>query len=196
MDSFPNNKFLIWTLAPLHRNATNNNEATRAKEFVDWVNNSWLKEDGKTHPNIYIFDFFLLAAEQSLFPVLGNTWCLKYSYEGDHNGNDSHPNNLANDFIAPLFAEAITKCFQNTSSTEEMEQDIMLYPVPVSDILTIENNENLSEGFSVFDISGKKLIDRKADSERQINVSQLNTGVYFLKFFKGNLPRTIKFIKK
>ncbi len=195
MDSFPYNKFLIWTLAPLHRNATSNAEAARAKEFVDWVNNTWLKEDGKSHPNIYIFDFFMHAAEQSLFPVLGNTWCLKYSYEGDHNGSDSHPNNAANDFIAPLFAESITKCFQNTSSTEDVGQDIIIYPVPVSDILTIENHENLSKEISVFDLNGKKIVDKIVDIEGQIDVSQLNSGVYFLKYINGNIAKTIKFIK-
>lgn len=195
MDSFPDNKFLIWTLAPLHRNATNNNEATRAKEFVDWVNNIWLKEDGKPHPNIYIFDFFLLAAEQSLFPVLGNTWCLKYSYEGDHNGNDSHPNNVANDFIAPLFAEAIIKCFQNTSPVLEAGQDLMIYPVPVSDLLSIENHENFTKEISVFNLNGKKVVDMKVDSKGKINVSQLESGVYLLHYLNNNKGKTIKFIK-
>jgi hypothetical protein len=49
MDNYPDNIFGVWTLAPLHRLSTNPEEASRGKEFVDWVNNQWLKEDGKSH---------------------------------------------------------------------------------------------------------------------------------------------------
>lgn len=108
-DQYPNNKFLVWTLAPLHRNATNSDQACRAALFVDWVKNVWLTEDGNQHPNVMIFDFFGLAAEQSLNPSQGEQYCLKYDYEGDHNGSDSHPNTLANQTIGPLFAKLITE---------------------------------------------------------------------------------------
>ncbi len=105
MDSYPNNKFMVWTLAPLHRLATNSTQAARAREFVNWVKNEWLFEDGKPHPNIYIFDFYGLAA--SSIESEGQINCLKYNYEKDHNGDDSHPNSLANTTIAPIFAKAI-----------------------------------------------------------------------------------------
>lgn len=108
-DQYPNNKFIVWTLAPLHRNATNTDQANRAAQFVDWVKNTWLTEDGNQHSNVTIFDFFGLAAEQNANPAHGKQYCLKYDYEGDHNGNDSHPNSFANQTIGPLFAEKITE---------------------------------------------------------------------------------------
>jgi poly(beta-D-mannuronate) lyase len=76
-----------------------------------------------------------------------------------------------------------------------VEQDIIIYPLPVSYILTIENHENLSKEISVFDLNGKKIVDKIVDSEGEIDVSQLNSGVYFLKYINGSLAKTIKFIK-
>ena len=116
-DQYPGNKFMIWTLAPLHRNATSPEQARRAAEFTDWVKNTWLTEDGNSHPNVTVFDFFGLAAEQSASLVNGIQYCLKYDYEGDHNGDDSHPNTLANQTIGPLFAEKIVKTLAGASST-------------------------------------------------------------------------------
>ncbi|EKD27623.1 MAG: hypothetical protein ACD_79C00653G0004, partial [uncultured bacterium] len=88
MDSYPSKIFIVWTLAPRHRLATNAGNASRAKQFVDWVKNDFLTEDGKSHSNIYIFDFWNIVAGADNF--------LKYEYEGSHTGSDSHPNTLAN----------------------------------------------------------------------------------------------------
>ena len=113
MDLYPDTKFIVWTLVPLHRNATSPEQASRANEFVNWVKNSWLKEDGSSHPNVYIFDFFGNAAEMSANPENGVQYCLKYAYEGDHNGSDSHPNKLANETIGPVFSQYIIDAIED-----------------------------------------------------------------------------------
>lgn len=107
MDGMPDKKFMVWTLVPLHRLATTTEEAARAYEFVKWVKNNWLTEDGKSHPNIFIFDFFSLAAEMNENPTNGKQYCLKYEYEGSHTSEDSHPNALANQTIGPFFSKAV-----------------------------------------------------------------------------------------
>jgi mannan endo-1,4-beta-mannosidase len=107
MDHYPGTLFIVWTLAPLHRLSTNPEEATRAREFVDWVKNDWLDEDGIDHQNIRIFDFWGYAAETSENPDSGAMNCLKYEYELSHSDGDSHPNLAANEWIGPLFAEFI-----------------------------------------------------------------------------------------
>jgi len=99
MDSYPNNKFIVWTLTPLHRLATSADNAARAKQFVDWVKNSFLAEDGHSHPNIFIFDFWGLIAGSDNF--------LRYDYEGSHTDSDSHPNALANATVGPIFSQFI-----------------------------------------------------------------------------------------
>lgn len=113
MDKFSDKKFIVWTLAPLHRLSTTAEEAARAKEFVNWVKSDWLLEDGKTHPNIFVFDFFGLTAEVDQNPVNGKVNCLKYDYELNHSDGDSHPNTLANQTIGPHFAEFVVNVFNS-----------------------------------------------------------------------------------
>jgi len=107
MDKYPDTIFIIWTLAPLHRLATNPEQAARAWQFVQWVKNEFLVEDGREHPNIFIFDFFGIVAEKRANPPEGQQYCLKYEYERSHTGSDSHPNTLANQTAGPLFAKCI-----------------------------------------------------------------------------------------
>jgi hypothetical protein len=98
MDSYPNTKFIVWTLVPLHRLATNASDAARAKQFVDWVKDTWLTESG-SHPNIFVFDFW--------GQVAGGDNFLRYEYEGSHTDGDSHPNATANAAVGPVFAQFI-----------------------------------------------------------------------------------------
>jgi len=107
MDKYPDNVFVVWTLVPLHRLSTNPENARRAKEFVDWVNETWLKEDGKKHDNILIFDFWELTAEKNDKPGQGKVNCLRYEYERSHESGDSHPNTKANEAVGPVFAKFI-----------------------------------------------------------------------------------------
>ncbi|MBN2482269.1 MAG: Ig-like domain-containing protein, partial [Bacteroidales bacterium] len=110
-DSYPDTKFMVWTMPPLHRLSTNPQEAGRAYEFVQWLMNDWLSEDGNPHPNIFIFDFFSQVAELEQNPENGFAYCLKYDYEISHDETDSHPNLTANQTVGPLFAQAIVDAF-------------------------------------------------------------------------------------
>jgi len=147
MDSYPNNKFIVWTLAPLHQNATTVENASRARQFVEWVKNEWLTEDQKSYPNIYVFDFFGLAAELSTSPINGKPNCLKYLYEGSHSGSDSHPNSLANKTIGSQFAQFVVDAIKNPSSAlKDIKKDeplIFIYPNPAKDMITIDCSNNL-----------------------------------------------------
>jgi hypothetical protein len=118
MDGYPNNRFIVWTLAPLHRLSTNTGEAQRAKAFVDWVKTDWLTEDGRAHDNIFIFDFWGLAAESDPNPTSGQVNTLKYQYEKSHDNSDSHPNRTANETIGPLFAQFIIDTIEHTTSPD------------------------------------------------------------------------------
>ncbi|MGD9210403.1 MAG: hypothetical protein PVI90_06480 [Desulfobacteraceae bacterium] len=106
-DTMPDTIFMVWTLAPLHRLNTTTSDAKRAAEFVDWVKNTWLTEDGKNHPNIFIFDFWGNVAETSGNPSNGKTNTLRYAYEASHSSSDSHPNSTANKTVGPIFAQRV-----------------------------------------------------------------------------------------
>jgi hypothetical protein len=189
MDSYPNKKFIIWTLAPLHRLVTTTDEASRARQFVNWVKTSWLTEDAKSHSNIYIFDFFGYAAESSLTPVNGKVNCLKYNYEINHNdGNDSHPNTLANQTIGPLFAEFIVNTIKNqTTNIYPVKPDclVKVYPNPASDEVSVDLSEVNYDYMliDIFDLQGKLTYQEsvKNQSMVKINTSGLRSGFYIVK---------------
>lgn len=107
MDQYPDTDFIVWTLVPLHRRDTNRESAARASEFASWVRNEFLTEDGRSHPNIHIFDFWSLAAETNPNPSQGEVNTLRYDYEQSHSDSDSHPNERANRDIGPRFAQFI-----------------------------------------------------------------------------------------
>jgi len=113
MDEYPNNLFVVWTLAPLHRLSTIPENAHRAKEFVEWVNEQWLTEDGKDHDNILIFDFWGLTAEQKEESGQGQVNCLRYDYEKSHESGDSHPNIKANEAVGPVFGKFIVNALKD-----------------------------------------------------------------------------------
>lgn len=125
MDGSPETKFIVWTLAPLHRLATDPETAARAKTFVDYVKNDWLTEDGP-HPNIFIFDFWGYAAEDDPSPAHGEVNSLRYDYEDSHSGSDSHPNTLANEHIGPLFAQFIINTIEGHGILGDVNADSSL----------------------------------------------------------------------
>ena len=115
---YPDNHFVVWTLVPRHRlvaNAPAN--AWRAKEFVDWVKNEWLTEEGKTYKNIHIFDYFALSAELDEKAVAPRVpYTLRHEYELRHDDDDSHPNALGSKIFGIAFYEFLIKNLQARKS--------------------------------------------------------------------------------
>jgi release factor glutamine methyltransferase len=99
MDKHPDKLFILLTPPPLNPAATNPTDAERARVFAEWMKSS---EYFEGHPNIYTFDFFDLLAEGD--PKASDFNMLKQAYR---DGDDSHPNRLANETIGPLFVEFI-----------------------------------------------------------------------------------------
>jgi endonuclease I len=74
--------------------------------------------------------------------------------------------------------------------------EIKLYPNPTSgDVLNIDANQNLS--ITIFDLLGKKLIiDSVSSSKKQVDISKLKSGAYFIKLSSEDGTATRKFIKQ
>lgn len=103
IDAHPDRLFIIMTSPPLHPLGTNSEEAARARQLADWlVSDDFLAG----HPNLFIFDFFDLLADPEL-----NT--LRKAYQMTSSEAQSHPNQLANETIGPLFVEFIDTAVQN-----------------------------------------------------------------------------------
>ncbi|MFH0756032.1 MAG: T9SS type A sorting domain-containing protein [Bacteroidota bacterium] len=195
MDTFPDNKFIVWTLAPLHRLATNASDAARAREFVDWVKTSWIAEDGKPHPNIYIFDFYGYAAESNPEPANGKVNCLRYEYEKDHSDSNSHPNVLANETIGPLFAEFIVNTIEETEpvSVGDAEQNfpsaeqLFWSPNPSSGNILIEMIQPAGRYHLDIIASNGAIVHqdvlRFTESSLPLDIGHLGNGVYMIRVY-------------
>jgi len=182
MDTYPENKFIVWTLAPLHRLATNPQTAARAKVFVDWVKSEWLQEDGKEHPNIYIFDFYNYVAEADPSPVNGAVNCLKYDYEGDHSGNDSHPNNLANQTVGSLFAEFIVNAIRDLPTNVDRNENIEpAISIGETNLRVQMSETNPNRIICLYSLIGNKIITRSMpEFDFTMNINFLPKGLYIL----------------
>lgn len=95
---FPNTKFLVWTGAAHVESNTTEIQAQRAKTFFDWVKSEW----DTPNDNIYIFDFFELETEGTLF--------LKPEFA--ISPNNSHPNKAFARRVAPLFCQRILEVIE------------------------------------------------------------------------------------
>ncbi|MDY6876710.1 MAG: hypothetical protein SWK90_10990 [Chloroflexota bacterium] len=102
VDQHPDHVFLLVTSPPLHPLVTNPDEAARARAIANWLqSDTYLKG----HPNLFVFDFFDLLADPG-------TNVLDAKYQLDPNEPNSHPNQLANETIGPLFVQFIDGAVQ------------------------------------------------------------------------------------
>jgi hypothetical protein len=105
MDSHPEKIFIVLTAPPLNPAETNPEEARRARDFADWLKSD---EFLAGYSNIFTFDFFNYLAEEN--SSLEDYNMLRAEYR---NEADSHPNQLANQTIGPLFVEFVIEKIQN-----------------------------------------------------------------------------------
>lgn len=69
----------------------------------------------------------------------------------------------------------------NLENNNLRTENISLFPNPINDILSIETSENIKiNSVIIYNTLGKKII---AATNKQINLSQLSTGIYFISIF-------------
>tara|TARA_B100000809_G_scaffold213624_1_gene218084 strand:+ start:50136 stop:52052 length:1917 start_codon:yes stop_codon:yes gene_type:complete len=105
----------------------------------------------------------------------------------------------ANSFITnetlfnPTFAEIVAGTCEAAplSISEFSKGSYNMYPNPVSDVLTIETNEKL-DFVKVITTLGAEVLSSK---ENQIDLSNLSSGLYYIKIISGNKEAVEKIIK-
>jgi len=75
---------------------------------------------------------------------------------------------------------------------------LLVYPNPTSDMITIDNSNQQFTGFQIFDFTGKLLMTITSNNEttQQIDISNLNAGIYIIVAFNGTSALRTKLIKK
>jgi hypothetical protein len=82
------------------------------------------------------------------------------------------------------------------SIEDEALADLSIYPNPVDDVLVIKTATSLTQKIAtVFDITGKKVYNQQL-LNNELNVSSLQSGVYFLRIESNGKSIRRKFIKK
>lgn len=90
----------------------------------------------------------------------------------------------------------ITEGSAPLSVGENLLSNVSIYPNPVVNELTINSSIDLENSVvAIFDIQGKKVYNSYFNSNT-INVSALESGVYFLRIIQNNKKVNLKFIKK
>ncbi len=75
--------------------------------------------------------------------------------------------------------------------------DVKIYPNPANNFVAIELNEAKEKTIEVFDITGRIIIsEQTADTKKQINISQLDEGVYYVRVSCNSLQHISKLIKE
>ena len=85
--------------------------------------------------------------------------------------------------------------FTTGSGINELSNVISVCPNPVKDILSIDNAEGAQ--ISICNLNGQEVMHiEKADVNEKVNVSDLSSGVYFVRITCGNKLNTMKFVKE
>ncbi|MBN1966442.1 MAG: hypothetical protein JW910_17460 [Anaerolineae bacterium] len=100
MDQHPDKIFVPFTTPPLVPNSTSPDAAIRARQWADYLTSSDYL-DG--HPNIFVFDFFRLLADDQGY--------LRAEYRPDE--WDSHPNEQANQAVGPMLVEFVDEAVRS-----------------------------------------------------------------------------------
>ena len=104
IDQHPGKLFIVLTQPPLNPAETDRAAAIRARAFADWLMSEEFSEGQST---LYTFDLFDQLADR-------DSNSAEYSMlRADYRtGSDSHPNRMANETIAPVFAEFVTRAIE------------------------------------------------------------------------------------
>ena len=83
-----------------------------------------------------------------------------------------------------------------SSVSENVQQTMSIYPNPVSGKLFIEAGDAISL-VEVYNLTGTMLLNQECNSEKvEIEVSELQSGIYFIKMMTNNTIETRRFVKE
>lgn len=93
----------------------------------------------------------------------------------------------------------VNDSFENLGATLSdndinFSQDISLYPNPTKNMLYVKGNINSLSAIKIYSVSGSEIMELNKDFT-EIDVSQLESGIYFLKLINKEASKTFKVFK-
>ncbi len=89
--------------------------------------------------------------------------------------------------------------YEGTLNVNEatMQQQLRVYPNPTNGVFTIESNLGEAVQFELYNVLGQRVrASQTLQNDTQVNVSDLESGVYFIQFHSGATTHTEKLIVK
>jgi len=175
IDIWPDKFFVALTPPPLVPLESDSAMGARSRLFAYWMRETFPYEGG-AHPNLAVFDFWTMLAEND--PTDPEFNCLREEYRNPGDPWDSHPNALANETIGPIFAAFLYNCLNDFVSVHETtpakpnEIRISAYPNPFNSSVNINvRGVGASEARSgqvgdmkIYDINGEFIADLSVPS--------------------------------
>jgi hypothetical protein len=206
MQSHPEIFFVVWTNAPQERESTSDESALLSDQFCRWAKDTLAggfdPEFGQFPRNVYVFDFF-----HHLAGVNGK---LPDSYRTD--SENSHPNDAATAYVAPLLVEETFNAaivYEGTLGVEKgrdvMPSQFILeqnYPNPFNPGTTITFHIPKRDHIviTLFDITGTEvetLTNSTFDPGMYTirwNAESVSSGVYFCRLHSGTTTITKRMV--
>ena len=164
----------------------------------DWTTNTnGVFSDFMTVP------FYSTTAYNVAYHHQANGWC------GDNYVSKDATTNA--DFSVTVVEDAVTEdltaltavdangnylVYTSTLSINDVNVELTMYPNPADQFISVKSSEVLS-GIRVIDMTGKEVIRKSVQSnDYSLDLSNLNTGIYFLEASAEGASKTMRFIKK
>lgn len=185
----------------------------RVVDGSNYAGDILLQSDGK----VVIAGYTVLETVYDLamarFDVDGNlddTFGVGGMVNTDYNGGEDYGSAIAlqpddkiilagNTFTGSGTSEILVARYDNTVLGTGDFQNIAfsLYPNPANDYITIDLNGTSSNyQVAIFDVLGKNVYNTEIDGTKQIDVSSLAAGAYFVRLNSNSQATTIRFIKQ
>ncbi len=116
------------------------------------------------------------------------------SLTGLTSGLTYHIRAYATSDVGTSYGSDLTILTTTTGITDERMESITLYPNPVGNVLRVKGFEG-SGSFSITDMSGRIIIDKRITSDELIRISSLPKGVYIVKIVTSSGITEKKVIK-
>lgn len=172
--------------------------------------------------NTEVYDLIVIGIDSVL---LGDSYRKRYKIQHDGLGGEDYwiegigsINELFSSFTHIFEWEYYTLCFTDSTTyyinspngedschywipvgiTENIKDDIQLYPNPASKTILIKSTMAKEMGLiNIYNSTGKLIIQKKLiDSELQINIGNIKSGLYIIEIDYGERKQYSKFIKK
>ena len=140
------------------------------------------------YPSIEI-DLATIFFLETYHPDPENCNC-PYTYEFRDEGNKVYLD------ITNIEGNIATLSNSTLSNTNFDKVALNIYPNPTSNLLHIETKQTAITAVEIFDLQGKQVMQLNSTDLKNVDVSQLTNGMYFIKVSTSEGVLTKKFVKK